>query len=210
MAQATSSNVVKFEQLSTAKRSEWIDRLFARLGAMYGSKFKAMWDGQDIAGVKSVWMDDLAEFTPAEITVGVNACKTREWPPTLPEFIRLCRPSIDYERAFYDAIDQMRRRDSGNDDWPSAATYWAAVSIGRDLVCRPYVELRARWSKAVDDAVAAIRRGDIPDSVPARLSALPSPGQSSPDRATVRANLERLKAMVGAVVESKSMSGQPA
>jgi hypothetical protein len=198
------NNVVTFEQFSQVKQSEWIDRLFARLGAMYGSKFRAMWEGQDIAGVKSIWMEDLAEFSPAEITAGVNACKTREWPPTLPEFIRLCRPSIDYERAFYDAIEQMRRRDNGADLWPSPAIYWAAVSIGRDLSSRPYVEMRARWAKAVDDAVAAVKAGTKPNTVPARLTALPAPGDTTPDRETVRANLERLKAMVGAVVESKT------
>lgn len=198
--------MVHFRQLSTAKQCEWIDRLFARLSAMYGAKFVAAWEGFDLSGVKSVWMEDLAEFTPAEIAAGVNACKTREWPPSLPEFIRLCRPSIDYERAFHDACDQMRRRERGEDSWPSAAIYWAAVGLGRDLIERPYADLRARWAKAMDDAVAAIRAGSTPDFVPARAAALPAPGKATPDRETVQANLDRIKAMVGLVAESKIAS----
>jgi hypothetical protein len=201
--QASTGTVVQFRQLSTAKQSEWIDRLFARLGAMYGSRFVAMWEGQDMAGVKSIWVEDLAEFTPSEITAGVNACKTREWPPTLPEFIRLCRPSTDYERAFYDAVNQMQRRESGSDHWPSAAIYWAAAGLGRDLVSRPYVEIRARWAKAVDDAIAAIKSGELPDAVPARMVALPSPGATTPGKEAVAANLARLKAMVGIVADGK-------
>ena len=202
--------MVQFRQLSTAKQSEWIDRLFSRLSAMYGSKFVAMWEGFDLSGVKSVWVEDLAEFSPSEITAGVNACKSREWPPTLPEFIRLCRPSTDYERAFYDAVDQMARRDRGEDEWPSPAIYWAAVSIGKDLRDRSYPELRTRWAKAVDDAIAAVRSGSRPDSVPARTVAISAPGQTSPDRDKVRANLDAIRAMVGMVVDAKSAGRESA
>lgn len=175
---------------------------------MYGNKFATMWDGQNMAGVKSVWMEDLAEFSTAEIAAGVGACKTREWPPTLPEFIRLCRPSIDYERAFYDAVEQMNKRNKGDDKWPSAAIYWAAVSLGRDLIDRPYPDLRARWAKAVDDALAAVRSGAKPDTVPPRLEALPEPGKATLDAEKTRENLGRLKAMVGMVAGAKTVSGQ--
>lgn len=202
--------MVQFRQLSTAKQCEWIDRLFARLSAMYGSKFVAMWEGFDLAGVKSVWVEDLAEFSPAEITAGVNACKTREWPPSLPEFIRLCRPSIDYERAFYDAVEQMRRRDKAADKWPSAAIYWAAVSLGRDLIDRPYPDLRVRWAKAVDDAISAVKTCIKPDIIPPRLDALPAPGKATHDLEKTRENLSKLKAMVGIVAESKTIHGDAA
>ena len=71
-------NVMKFETLSTAKQSEWIDRLFSRLWAMYGNKFSQMWAGQDMADVKATWRDYLADLSPDEIRSGVDACKTRE------------------------------------------------------------------------------------------------------------------------------------
>jgi len=200
------TNVVQFRQLSTAKQCEWIDRLFARLSAMYGSKFAAMWEGFDLAGVKSVWVEDLAEFSPSEITAGVNACKTREWPPTLPEFIRLCRPSIDYERAFYDAVEQMAKRTNGTDTWTTPAIFWAAVSLGGDLSNRPYHDLKTRWAKALDDSVAAVRSGDKPNHVPTRLEALPAPGKATLDAEKTRENLERLKAMVGLVAGAKTVA----
>lgn len=198
-----------FQQLSTAKQYEWIDRLFARLGAMYGSKFKSMWEGQDIAGVKSVWMEDLAEFSPDEIKAGVSACKTREWPPTLPEFIRLCRPSIDYERAYYDAMEQLSRRNRKEpESWPYAALYWATVGISYDLLNRPYVDMKKRWAKAMDDSLLAVRNGERPNVVPANLAALPEPGKSTIDAETMRKNVDHLKEMIGGFAKSKAIPEQ--
>lgn len=200
------AKLVRFQQLSTAKRSEWIDRLFARLGAMYGNRFASMWEGQDMAGVKSVWMEDLAEFTPEEITAGVAACKTREWPPTLPEFIRLCRPSIDYERAYHDAIEQMIRRDRGQDVWPYPALYWAAASLGNDFRAKPYADLKSRWRKAMDDATEAVRTGAKPNEIPPRREALPAPGKTTLSREVVAENVARLKAMLEPVVQAKAVN----
>lgn len=70
-----------------------IDRLFSRFAALYGAqKVGAMWHGADIAEVKSVWAaqiephkDVLRDAIQSLINQG------REWPPTLPEFVALCR-----------------------------------------------------------------------------------------------------------------------
>jgi len=70
-----------------------VDRLFSRFTALYGAqKVGAMWHGADIAEVKSVWAaqiephkDVLRDAIQSLINQG------REWPPTLPEFVALCR-----------------------------------------------------------------------------------------------------------------------
>ena len=70
-----------------------IARLFSRFAALYGAqKVGAMWHGADIAEVKSVWAaqiephkDVLRDAIQSLINQG------REWPPTLPEFVALCR-----------------------------------------------------------------------------------------------------------------------
>jgi hypothetical protein len=199
------ANVVQFQSLSTAKQSEWIDRLFSRLWAMYGNKFSQMWAGLDMTEVKETWRDYLAELSQDEIRAGVDACKTREWPPTLPEFVKLCRPAIDYERAFYDAVEQMQRRETGEDEWTTAAIYWAASSLGNDLKTRPYSEMKARWAKALDDAIKAVKSGARPGEVPQRLEALPAPGESTLTREQIAQNVEKLKSMLSGVSLNKTI-----
>lgn len=189
-------SVVKFETLSTAKQSEWVDRLFARLWAMYGNRFAQMWAGQDMDAVKAIWRDELADLAPDEIRTGVAACKSRDWPPTLPEFVKLCRPAIDYERAFYDAAEQMRRRENDEDSWVSAALFWAASGLGIDFKNSAYADLKTRWVKAMDDAAKAVRTGEKPDEVPPRRDAIPAPGHTTTAKAEARTRLDEIRAML--------------
>ena len=131
---------------------EWIDRLFQRLGGMYGSKFLAMWEGSDIESVKRIWAESLADFEADEIRDGLESCKTRTWPPTMPEFLLLCRPAIDPDMAVREAVEQMNRRHTTRDDvWSKPEIYWAAASIGyHDLRNLPNDLLRRRMVSALE------------------------------------------------------------
>lgn len=153
-----------------------VDRLFARLGAFYGARFADMWRDADPVELKRIWAEELAGFTPEEIARGIDGCRTRDWPPTLPEFLRLCRPALDYEAAFCEAAEQMYRRQQGEDRWSDAAIYWAATWMGRDVMALSYDAARARWRALLDRALQAIRGGDLPNEVPPRMTALPAPG----------------------------------
>lgn len=86
----------------------WVERLFARFTAIYGAqKVAAMWavaDGTDsrrveeaTAAVKAEWAQQLGRFNGGTIAVAVQAVidSGRQWPPTLPEFVAICR---DYAR----------------------------------------------------------------------------------------------------------------
>lgn len=171
--------IATLSELSTAKQSAWIDRLFDRMAAMYGARFADMWGGLDLSSVKSVWREELSDMSPDEISRGVAACRTRDWPPTLPEFVKLCRPAIDYERAFSEAVKQMQLRKSDCDQWSNPVVFWAAASIGSDLSNLPYSALKARWQNALDEAAEKVRSGQLPREVPRRFDALPSPGKTS-------------------------------
>ncbi len=181
------NKIIPFGQLSSERQSEWIDRLFARLGAMYGSRFAAMWEGHRVEAVKAIWREDLAELEPYEISVGVNACKTRDWPPTLPEFIKLCRPTLDAKAAWIEAVEQMRLRVSGGGDrWSSPRVYWAAAKIGAfDLQALSWESIRHRWERALAEAAQ--------DPVPAFRPALPAPGETTLTRDEARARLAGLR-----------------
>src|SRR5690606_32532933 len=130
--------------------------------------------------VKEVWAEALADYSVDEIKHGIDACLTRDWPPTLPEFLKLCRPALDYERAFVEAVEQLRRRDQDADHWSSPAVYWAATKIGAfDMSAMRYDQIKARWAKAIDEARGEIRAGALPNEVPKRLVALPAPGETT-------------------------------
>ncbi len=71
----------------------WVVRLFERMSAMYGSKFSDLWAGVDPANMRAVWADKLGGFAqrPEIIKAALDACDDRPWPPTLPEFLGICR-----------------------------------------------------------------------------------------------------------------------
>lgn len=144
---------------STALPSAWIDRIFERLLAMYGRKFADMWGCVDTASLKSTWAEALSDLKPEEISRGLAACLTREWPPTLPEFRGLCRTVVSYETAFTEAAMRWPSREG----WTDPANYWAAACFGRDIGILPYASIKARWKDALDRARANPR--PIPEPV---------------------------------------------
>lgn len=133
---------------STALPNAWIDRIFERLLAMYGRKFADMWACVEMAALKDTWAAALGDLKPEEISKGLGACLTRDWPPTLPEFRGLCRQVQSYETAFTEAAMKWPNREG----WTSPANYWAAACFGRDIKILPYSAIKARWIDALDRA----------------------------------------------------------
>lgn len=87
----------------------WVDRLFSRLAAYYGSqKLATMWVDADMAEVKAVWSEQLGRFEPASISAALQRLvdSGNQWPPTLPEFAELCRQAaVGRQQAQrYDAL----------------------------------------------------------------------------------------------------------
>lgn len=76
-----------------ASSERGIDRLFGELESLYGSRFADLWSGTDIERVKAKWTEKLRGFSdhPGVIQKAVDALDERPSPPTLPEFIQLCR-----------------------------------------------------------------------------------------------------------------------
>jgi hypothetical protein len=65
--------------------------VFARLRAMWGTRFTAMWRGADMDEVFATWGEALAGIDRERIQRALVDCQNAENPPTLPEFLRLCR-----------------------------------------------------------------------------------------------------------------------
>lgn len=83
---------------STPLPESWVDRIFSRFTAMFGSqKVATMWAGVPVEEVKAVWAQALGTYDAATIGKAMQAVldSGKEWPPTLPEFKALCRQFRD-------------------------------------------------------------------------------------------------------------------
>ncbi len=153
-----------------------------------------MWRDTNIAGVKNTWADALSGYRIGEVKAGVMACRTRPWPPTLGEFLALCRPAPDFERSFAEAQEQVSKRAFGEDRWSSKAVYWTAVEFGfHDLRSTSWTQARNRWSRILVEKLA--HEDDLP-AIPLPLQALVAPGKGETDTETARAHLASIKAMI--------------
>lgn len=184
-----------------SKPLSMMDRLFNRMDGAYPHKWRSAFANQQaIQNWREAWSDkfDKAGLSPNEVSDGIDRCTDMyDWPPSLPEFMKACRPSIDCERAFIEAVEQMRKRSTGDDAWSSPVVYWAAASLGSDLSNNHYSAISKRWAAALDKASSRIKSGELPNEVPARLEALPAPGRQSVSEEQAIANIFKLKQMLG-------------
>ena len=162
----------------------WATKLIERLHMLYGTKFSQAWEGIDKAQLALAWAEELAGVTGEEISVGLAACRARPWPPTLPEFIGLCRPWTDPETAFREAVLGMSERNGGAmGTWSHPAIFWAAVRVGaHDLLNSGWQAMRGRWEAALRDVLGQGSWKPIPEPV----TALPAPGEAMPSREDAR------------------------
>ncbi|HSW53265.1 MAG TPA: hypothetical protein VLG93_08535, partial [Sulfuricaulis sp.] len=135
---------------------------------------------------------------PDEIRPAISKCvRTLDWPPSLPEFLKICRPPLDYEAAHAEAVEQIRRREFGEDQWSSPVVYWAATRIGNDLRSFAYQSIKGRWRSEIDKADAEIKAGKLPDRIPVRAVLLPPPGQTTPPPEAVKEMLAKMRIQIG-------------
>lgn len=169
-----------------------IDRLWNRLDGMYPSLWAKNFpaDSNAFRNWREAWAEAFAEdgITPAEIASGLRNCrKNCPYPPTLPEFIAQCRPPIDYDKAFCEAVHQMGRRRRPvvrevdgevrqyfeEDVWSNPAVYWAARAMGSDLD-KEYKYVKPRWAYELDLVLA----GEV-KPVPKNTNLLPDNSNKS-------------------------------
>jgi hypothetical protein len=174
-----------------------IDHLFNRLDGLYPHRWRSAFaNDRAIENWRTAWAEGLSDegVTMGEVRAGLRVCRRQQdWPPSFAEFLRACRPAIDHSSALLEAIEQMPRRESGSDTWSHPAIYWAAVKIGSyDLSRKTPKELDPEWRRAFQDQMARSEWWPIP----ARLPALPAPGEThTPDRGreAIAEMLARLK-----------------
>lgn len=170
----------------------WVESLFARMQGMYGNKFLDMWRDSDIALVKQLWADEMGKLAPEDLKRGYVALMTRDWPPSLPEFVRMCKPSVDPTVAYYEAVNGVQARERGEvGTWSHPAIFWASVAVSaHDLKHQSYSQLKPRWEKALQDEMDKGQWAPIPEP----MLALPAPGKSELSREDAAKMLQQLHA----------------
>ena len=71
----------------------WIEKLFQKFEDWYGAKWAAQYGDFPRERVKATWAEELGGFASQgdAIAQAINAQKNSPFPPTLPEFLVLCR-----------------------------------------------------------------------------------------------------------------------
>lgn len=137
----------------------WVERIFDRLLAFYGAKLADAWRGADLDNVKRIWAEELAAYSKDEIAAGVAGCRGRDWPPTLPEFLKLCRPPIDAAVAWHRAQLGARERADGKPGFTSPVLFEAyrrmAYEIGRGEAYNKHADAWKAVLQQVQEEIAA-------------------------------------------------------
>ncbi|CAB3635626.1 hypothetical protein [Achromobacter pestifer] len=169
---------------------------------LYGAKFAQQWEGLTPRELKDSWNQKLAGLDEMHVRRGLMACLTREWPPTMPEFLKLCCPWLTPEVAYHEAVRGLSARRRGElGMWSHPAVYWAAVGVSTvDLLNSTYGAIKARWERTLADELGKGTWAAIPEP----RAALPAPGQTLATRDQVEAALRKMGAGKAALARSRS------
>ncbi len=130
----------------------WVEAMFDKMFLDYGKKFTDQWGGTDPARLVAHWAAEMASFTGPEIKRGLAAMAGKDWPPTLPEFKKMCRPTVDPLVAYYEALAGVQERKKGEmGTWSHPAIFWAAMPLAFDLGSQTYSQIKIRWEAALSN-----------------------------------------------------------
>lgn len=187
------------------KRLCLIDHLFNRLDGMYPNRWRASFSNEDsIKNWRDSWADALDEerITTQMVSDGLRVCrKVYDWPPSISEFLKACKPAINVDAALYEAIDQMQARQHGKDVWSNPAIFWAAAKVGEhDMLGQTFSQLKPRF----EAALKKVLEGEVLP-VPVRVPMLQAPKAAETTREHGRQRLDELNA--SEVIKNVSKGG---
>ena len=160
-------------QPSSAIEPEVIDGIFEQLTFIYGAKFLDSLV-MPVPETKKFWSAALSGLSDDELVRGINSMmQPRAFPPQVNEFLAMCRPQVDATRAYYEALEGIQARRSGEVGvWSHPAIYYAAMPLSSDLLSQTYSSVRPRWEAALANQLAKGQWDEIKKPVP-QLAAPP-------------------------------------
>lgn len=166
-----------------ATRPSAMDTLWHRFDQLFGDRWNNRFPDpvRDVTAWCEQWSQDLlAEgISGAELGRGYESLRRCKFPPSFYEFVCLCRPTMDPEVAYAEAMREMPKRHHpkeidgqlvSTDVWTEPAVYWAAARLWTELQAQPWKEIRTRWEQELERARA--QRKPMPPQV---CRALPPP-----------------------------------
>lgn len=173
-----------------------MDHLFSRMNGAYPNKWRASFrDDHAVEDWKSSWAEAFVEdgITMHDVAVGIKNCRRMyDWPPSLTEFIRACRPALDPETAFHEAIKGLSARRKGEaGQWSHPAIYHATVTAGQhDMLNNTYGAMKVRWGHALAEQLEKTDWAPIPEA----HIALPEPKKTGLTNKEAKAAMNRMGA----------------
>lgn len=172
-----------------------MDHLFNRLDGAYPRRWRdSFGSDQSIQNWRESWAEafDDERITFDEVKAGLDRIRKEcDWPPSLAEFLKACRETINVDAALYEARAQMANRRYGTDQWTNPAFYWAAVRIGEfDMLNASHGQLLARFGEALREVVRAGNVEPVPKRAPQYL---PAPGKASAKPEAVAEELAKMR-----------------
>ncbi|SAL33257.1 hypothetical protein AWB71_01814 [Caballeronia peredens] len=200
------SNHSAWQEIHSKLGVSLMDHLFNRLDGMYPNRWRAAFSNEyAVANWRDAWAEAFDEegVTTQMISHALGACrKAYDWPPSLAEFLKVCKPAIDVDAALHEAVEQMHARQHGKDQWSHPAIFWAAAKVGEfDMLGQTFAALKPRFESALKNV---LERGDV-QPVPARVPSLQGPSAAESTREFGRQRLDELGA--SEVIKNVSKGG---
>jgi len=79
------------------------------MSGKYGARFADAWRGIDPAVMKKEWARSLGVLTQEQIVRGVQLLDQHKYPPTIPEFIALCKQSTPPCHQQFEKLPKPKR-----------------------------------------------------------------------------------------------------
>lgn len=148
------------------KQNELMNVLWARMTAIFGSKWIQNYGTQDQFSFKE-WGDALQYKTVPEVMNAIDHFREESrhgntWPPSLPDFIAQCVPPNlpRKEIAFQEVIRNMG--DWAEAEWSHVIVEAAAKAVGYfNFGHMNETPLKKLWSNAFDDAYSQFINGEL-------------------------------------------------
>lgn len=166
--------------------------LLKRMANFWGKPFHDKWAMLGDGEMLEIWTGALKGLTELEFRRGVSKLPDFERPPSLPEFLKACKPEVNPLTAYYEALEGARSRERGEvGTWSHPAVFWAAVRVSTfELLNQSYSQIRGRWEVAL---AAELAKGQWAE-IPAPVLALAGPGNGKSSREAATKMLNKIKA----------------
>ena len=160
----------------------YIGRLFERLESQMGTKVMDLYKGGNPESIQHEWSTGLAGFTPQELQRGLSRCQHRKFAPNLGEFAQLCRPTLDPEIAWHEAVAGLQAREAGEVGvWSHPAVWRAACTLRYELRTANLRDCRNRWDYELSNEFARGHVADVPPPAAAVLQIEAKRGPPPPE-----------------------------